>query len=160
MADKPADSGLPRPGQSRPARPRLGDPTRQAAGFDRMRQARQMEVAEDYVELIADLIAEEGEARAVDLAARFGVSNATVNKTLARLQREDLVQTRPYRSIFLTEAGAEMAKASRRRHQIVLGFLRAVGVPAEAAAIDAEGIEHHVSEETLAVFEKIAKQGL
>jgi DtxR family manganese transport transcriptional regulator len=139
-------------------RSRLGDPTRQAAGFDRMRQARQMEVAEDYVELIADLIAEEGEARAVDLAERFGVSNATVNKTLARLQREYLVQTRPYRSIFLTDAGTEMAKASRRRHQIVLGFLHAIGVPAEAAAIDAEGIEHHVSEETLAVFEKIANQ--
>jgi len=136
-------------------RSRLGDPTRQAAGFDRMRQ---MEIAEDYVELIADLIAEEGEARAVDLAERFGVSNATVNKTLARLQREDLVQTRPYRSIFLTDAGGEMAKASRRRHQIVLGFLHAIGVPAEAAAIDAEGIEHHVSEETLAVFEKIANQ--
>ncbi len=139
-------------------RSRLGDPTRQAAGFDRMRQARQMEVAEDYVELIADLIAEEGEARAVDLAERFGVSNATVNKTLARLQREDLVQTRPYRSIFLTDAGTEMAKASRRRHQIVLGFLHAIGVPAEVAAFDAEGIEHHVSEETLAVFEKIANQ--
>ena len=99
-----------------------------------------------------------GESNPAKLAERFGVSNATVNKTLARLQREDLVQTRPYRSIFLTDAGTEMAKASRRRHQIVLGFLHAIGVPAEAAAIDAEGIEHHVSEETLAVFEKIANQ--
>jgi DtxR family transcriptional regulator, manganese transport regulator len=139
---------------------RLTDPTSQAAGFDRMRQARQTEIAEDYVELIADLIAEEGEARAVDLAARFGVSHATVNKTLARLQREDLVQTRPYRSIFLTEAGAAMAEGARRRHQIVLEFLTVIGVPAETAAIDAEGIEHHVSEETLAVFERIARQGL
>lgn len=142
------------------ARARLSDPRRQAAGFDRMRQARQTEIAEDYVELIADLIADEGEARAVDLAHRFGVSNATVNKTLARLSREGLVQTRPYRSIFLTDAGAEMAQRSRRRHQIVLDFLTRIGVPAEAAAIDAEGIEHHVSEETLAVFEKIASDGL
>lgn len=148
MADSPAD------------RARLSDPTRQAAGFDRMRQARQTEIAEDYVELIADLIADEGEARAVDLAERFGVSNATVNKTLARLSREGLVQTRPYRSIFLTEAGAEMAHHCRRRHQIVLDFLTRIGVPPEAAAIDAEGIEHHVSEETLAVFERIASDGL
>lgn len=136
-------------------RSRLEDPSQQAAGFDRMRQARQTEIAEDYVELIADLIAEEGEARAVDLAERFGVSHATVNKTLARLGREGLVQTRPYRSIFLTDAGAEVARRSRRRHQIVLGFLKAIGVPSETAAIDAEGIEHHVSEETLAVFERI-----
>lgn len=140
------------------SRARLDDPSRQAAGFDRMRQARQTEIAEDYVELIADLIAEQGEARAVDLAERFGVSHATVNKTLARLQREGLVQTRPYRSIFLTDAGAEVAERSRRRHEIVLSFLHAIGVPVEAAAIDAEGIEHHVSEETLAVFERIARQ--
>jgi DtxR family manganese transport transcriptional regulator len=139
---------------------RLADPTRQAAGFDRMRQARQTEIAEDYVELIADLIADEGEARAVDLTERFGVSHATVNKTLARLAREGLVQTRPYRSIFLTEAGAGLARHARWRHQIVLDFLTAIGVPAETAAIDAEGIEHHVSEETLAVFEKIARSGL
>ncbi|MGZ0186974.1 MAG: manganese-binding transcriptional regulator MntR [Alphaproteobacteria bacterium] len=144
---------------SNPSSPnsRLADPTRQAAGFDRMRQARQTEIAEDYVELIADLIADEGEARAVDLAERFGVSHATVNKTLARLAREGLVLTRPYRSIFLTDAGAEMAQHARWRHQIVLDFLTAIGVPAETAAIDAEGIEHHVSEETLAVFEKIAR---
>ena len=142
------------------ARTRLTDPSRQAAGFDRMRQARQTEIAEDYVELIADLIADQGEARAVDLAERFGVSNATVNKTLARLGREGLVESKPYRSIFLTDEGAEMAKRSRRRHQIVLGFLQAIGVPPEAAEIDAEGIEHHVSDETLAVFERIATKGL
>lgn len=140
------------------ARARLADPSRQAAGFDRLRQARQTEVAEDYVELIADLIADEGEARAVDLAARFGVSHATVNKTLARLSREGLVETRPYRSIFLTEAGAEMARKSRRRHQIVLDFLLAIGVPKDVAEIDAEGVEHHVSAETLAIFEKIAAE--
>lgn len=144
---------------AKPAQGRLADPNRQAAGFDRMRQARQTEIAEDYVELIADLIADEGEARAVDLAARFGVSHATVNKTLARLGREGLVESRPYRSIFLTDAGADMARRSRRRHQIVLDFLKAIGVPREAAEIDAEGIEHHVSEETLAVFEKIASEG-
>jgi DtxR family manganese transport transcriptional regulator len=134
---------------------RLQDVSSQAAGFDRLRQARQTEVAEDYVELIADLLAEEGEARAVDLAERFGVSHATVNKTLARLSREGFVQTRPYRSIFLTEKGAALAVRSRKRHEIVLGFLIAIGVSPDTAAIDAEGIEHHVSNETLDIFEKI-----
>ena len=76
-----------------------------AAKFDRIRRAHQSEVAEDYVEMISDLIAETGEARTVDLAARFGVTSPTVNAIIRRLQRENLVETRPYRSIFLTEAG-------------------------------------------------------
>ena len=134
---------------------RLGTAERQAASFDQIRRARQSELAEDYCELIADLIAVNGEARIVDLAERFGVTHATVNKTVARLQREGLVTTRPYRSIFLTEAGTELAEMSRHRHQIVLGFLKAIGVSDENAEIDAEGIEHHVSDETLSALEHL-----
>jgi DtxR family transcriptional regulator, manganese transport regulator len=129
-----------------------------AAKFDRIRRAHQSEVAEDYVEMIADLIAETGEARTVDLAARFGVTSPTVNAIIQRLQREDLVETRPYRAIFLTEAGQALAKEARDRHRIVRGFLVAIGVPETIAEEDAEGIEHHVSAETLAVFAKITDQ--
>lgn len=135
--DRPTDTGL------------------QAAGFSRVRQARQTETAEDYVEMIAELIDSHGEARIVELAERFGVAHATVNKTIARLQREGLVNARPYRSIFLTDAGREMADACRRRHRIVVEFLKSIGVSDEAAEIDAEGIEHHVSAETLAAFERL-----
>ena len=130
-----------------------------AAKFDRIRRAHQSEVAEDYVEMIADLIAETGEARTVDLAARFGVTSPTVNAIIQRLYREDLVETRPYRSIFLTEAGQALAEAARDRHRIVRDFLVAIGVPETVAEEDAEGIEHHVSAETLAVFAKITNQG-
>ena len=130
-----------------------------AAKFDRIRRAHQSEVAEDYVEMIADLIAETGEARTVDLAARFGVTSPTVNAIIQRLHREDLVETRPYRSIFLTEAGQVLAKKARDRHRIVRDFLVAIGVPETVAEEDAEGIEHHVSAETLAVFAKITNQG-
>ena len=129
-----------------------------AAKFDRIRRAHQSEVAEDYVEMIADLIAETGEARTVDLAARFGVTSPTVNAIIQRLYREDLVETRPYRSIFLTEAGQVLAEAARDRHRIVRDFLVAIGVPETVAEEDAEGIEHHVSAETLAVFAKITNQ--
>lgn len=134
----------------------LADTGLQAAGFSRVRRARQTETAEDYVEMIAELIDSQGEARIVELAERFGVAHATVNKTVARLQREGLVSTRPYRSIFLTDAGRAMADACRRRHRIVVGFLKSIGVSEETAEIDAEGIEHHVSEETLAAFERLA----
>jgi len=136
---------------------RLGDALRQAASFGQTRRARQTEIAEDYVELIADLIDTQGEARVVELAERMGVTHATVNKTIARLQREGLVTSRPYRSIFLTEAGARLAEMSRRRHSIVLEFLKAIGVSAKTAELDAEGIEHHVSEETLLAFERLTR---
>ena len=130
-----------------------------AAKFDRIRRAHQSEVAEDYVEMICDLIEETGEARTVDLAARFGVTSPTVNAIIRRLQRENLVETRPYRSIFLTEAGKALAESSRARHQIVRDFLVTIGVPETIAEEDAEGVEHHVSEETLAVFAQITAAG-
>jgi len=107
--------------------------------------------------MIAELIKETGEARTVDLAARFGVTSPTVNAIIQRLQREDLVETRPYRSIFLTDAGRDLAEASRKRHKIVYDFLVSIGVPPQIAEEDAEGVEHHVSSETLAVFETITK---
>lgn len=107
---------------------------------------------EDYVELIAELIADRGEARAIDLAERMGVTPATVANTLSRLKRDGLVESRPYRSIFLTPLGTEMAARSRARHELVVRFLLALGAPLEIAESDAEGLEHHLSDETLALM--------
>lgn len=128
------------------------DPARRAAAFRRMREAQRTEVAEDYVELIGDLIAMIGEARLTDLAEHLGVSQGTAAKVVQRLQREGLVESLPYRSIFLTERGAEIAAMSRDRHRIVHDFLLALGVSESVAEADAEGIEHHVSQETLEAF--------
>lgn len=130
---------------------------RRARRFKHVRAAHQSEVAEDYVEMIAELIHHQGEARAVDLAGRFGVTNATVNRTIARLQRDGLVISRPYRAIFLTPEGERLAEHSRQRHQVVLEFLLALGVSREVAETDAEGVEHHVSKETLAAFARFTE---
>jgi DtxR family manganese transport transcriptional regulator len=130
-------------------------PDERAKNFRHTRRARKSEVAEDYVELIADLIDGGGEARVVDIARGLGVSHATVIKTVARLQRDGLVVTKPYRAIFLTEEGRRVAEWSRRRHAIVLEFLLAIGVDEDNANADAEGMEHHVSSETLAAFQRI-----
>jgi DtxR family manganese transport transcriptional regulator len=113
---------------------------------------------EDYVELIADLIDDGNEARQVDIAARLAVSQPTVAKMLARLADEGLVSRRPYRGVFLTEAGNRIAQEIRARHQTVEAFLRWLGVSAETARIDAEGIEHHVSSETLQAFRRAMKR--
>jgi len=125
---------------------------RQAERFGHVRDAHQRELAEDYVELIADLIEKRGEARAVDLAGCLGVTNATVNNTIQRLRRDGLVTAKPYRSIFLTDQGRELAQSSRERHRAVRDFLIALGVDTKTADADAEGIEHHVSDATLSAF--------
>lgn len=123
-----------------------------AARFARQREADRTATAEDYVELIADLLREEGEARAVDLARRMGVSQPTVTATIGRLQRDGLVETKPYRGLFLTEAGERLAKAAKARHDLVVRFLLALGLDPETAEADAEGLEHHVSEKALEAF--------
>ncbi len=106
------------------------------------------------MEAIAELIGTNGEARATDLAKTLGVTHVTVIRTVQRLQREGLVTTQPYRSIFLTEAGRKLAARAKATHEKVILFLEALGVSPKTARADAEGIEHHVSKETLAAFEK------
>lgn len=146
-ARKPAPSANPPPGR----------PT-QADGMRNTRAAHAMETAEDYVEAIADLIAGMGEARVTDLARMLGVSHVTVNRTISRLQRDGFVTSQPYRAIFLTDAGRELAKDARQRHETVFNFLRLIGVPEKAAHLDAEGIEHHVSPETMRAIERVLKE--
>lgn len=130
----------------------LREAKRQARSFEEVRRARQQETAEDYVELIADLIDATGEARAVDLAERTGVTAATVNSTLQRLARDGLIRKARYRSIFLTKEGRTLAEQARERHLIVRDFLLALDIDRETAEMDAEGIEHHVSKKTLRAF--------
>jgi DtxR family manganese transport transcriptional regulator len=121
----------------------------QIKAFSRKRKDHAQETGEDYVELVADLIEEKGEARVVDIAGRLGVTSVTVTKTIGRLEEAGLVRTEPYRSIFLTDKGRKLAASTKERHEIVKAFLLAIGVSPETAAADSEGMEHHISAETL-----------
>ena len=128
--------------------------TTQASRFGKTRTAQSSALMEDYVELIADLLATQGEARPTDVARRLGVSHATAIKTISRLKREGLATSRPYRGVFLTDVGQELAERCRTRHRLVVDLLLALGVPRETAEADAEGLEHHASQTTLAAFEQ------
>ncbi|MGE3246312.1 MAG: manganese-binding transcriptional regulator MntR [Beijerinckiaceae bacterium] len=146
-----------RPAHGAPASPApepLVDTETHVESFRQAREARRSELVEDYVELIADLIDDGGEARKVDIAARLGVAQPTVSKMVVRLEDAGYITQRPYRGVFLTDAGRKLAEACRERHRIVEAFLRAVGVGEAAARRDAEGLEHHVSEETLEAFRR------
>ncbi len=127
---------------------------RHAARFRKTRFAHSAELCEDYAELIADLLRTSGEARVTDIARRLGVSHATVNKNVNKMKRQGLASARPYRGVFLTDAGIALAARVRTRHRLVVDVLLAVGVPLEDAEQDAEGIEHYVSEAALSAFEK------
>lgn len=133
------------------------EPT-QARRFGKARTAQSGALLEDYVELISDLLASEGEARPTDIARRLGVSHATAIKTIGRLKREGLAVAKPYRGVFLTEPGESLAERVRARHRLVVDVLVALGVPAEAAEQDAEGIEHHVSDATLTAFGRFLRR--
>lgn len=126
----------------------------QARQHATVRQVHETELIEDYVELIADLIDATGEARAAEVARRMDVRQATVAKMINRLTERGLVETAPYRPLHLTDSGRRMAEHSRERHAVVLRFLRSLGVSEDTARIDAEGIEHHVSEETLELMRR------
>jgi DtxR family transcriptional regulator, manganese transport regulator len=139
-------------GETHQADPARAAIARRAAAFRKTREAHQTEVAEDYVELIGDLIADAGEARLTDIAECMAVTQATASQVVARLKRAGLVDNRRYRAIFLTEAGRRLADEARRRHRVVLDFLLALGLDAATADADSEGIEHHVSEATLAAL--------
>ncbi len=129
------------------------DAEARAEAFQKSRDDRRFELKEDYVELIAELMAQEGEARQTDIARRLGVTQPTVAKMLKRLAEENLVTQRPYRGVFLTEEGQRLAAATKRRHDIVETLLLRLGVDPDTARKDAEGIEHHVSDRTLKAFE-------
>ncbi|MFG6666456.1 manganese-binding transcriptional regulator MntR [Halomonas sp. HNIBRBA4712] len=152
--------------ESTPKRPLRNGPSfdalppveQHARQYETVRNAHETELIEDYVELIGDLLDHRGEARAADIANRMGVSQATVSKMIRRLNELGLVTSQPYRSLFLTEEGKRMAQVSRERHDIVLHFLRALGVPDSTARIDAEGMEHHVSDETLAFMQRFTDE--
>ncbi|NOY42905.1 MAG: manganese-binding transcriptional regulator MntR [Planctomycetes bacterium] len=114
------------------------------------------ETAEDYVEAVADILESQKRCRVTDLAKRFAVSHVTVHRIVKRLQDEGLVVTEPYQPIKMTPKGKRLAAKCRDRHMIVYRFLLAIGVDEATAAIDAEGIEHHVSSTTLERFREIA----
>src|SRR3974390_2236572 len=94
----------------------------QARRFGKTRSAQSGALLEDYVELIADLLTSNGEARPTDIARRLGVSHATAIKTIARLKREGLATGRPYRGVFLTEEGQKLAARVRAGRRLLVAL--------------------------------------
>ena len=125
--------------------------------FKKVRNAHKTENTEDYLELIAELLNKNGEARIVDIANALDIAQSNANKTIKRLNSQGFIKKEPYRSIFLTVKGQKIASISKKRHNIVYNFLINLGLDQKVAAADAEGIEHHVSNKTLMKMQKFNK---
>tara|TARA_E500000178_G_scaffold88182_1_gene87015 strand:- start:1022 stop:1438 length:417 start_codon:yes stop_codon:yes gene_type:complete len=122
--------------------------------FKTTQSRKSIELLEDYVEAINEIINKKGSVKNVDLCKYFGVSNATVSKNIQRLIKAELVESEKYKQIFLTTSGKKLADQSNTRHEILFEFLTKLGVPRKVAEIDSEGMEHHVSKETLVMMKK------
>ncbi|RMG43828.1 MAG: winged helix-turn-helix transcriptional regulator [Candidatus Dadabacteria bacterium] len=120
-----------------------------AGPFHATREHHSAEIAEDYTELIYELIESRGEARIRDLAEQLGVSHVTALRAVRRLQKEGYLTKVPRKPILLTAKGRRLALFARSRHALLVEFLQTLGVTKKQAEIDAEGAEHHLSRETL-----------
>ena len=112
---------------------------------------------DDYLEQIFHLIDEKGYARAIDISEKLSISQASVTNMLLRLDQEKLVNHERYRGTILTNKGKKIAQAIVERHQILTEFLRLFDVSEETILKDVEGMEHHISSETLNILKKTNK---
>lgn len=122
---------------------------RRSDAFKAAREQRTSEAAEDYTELVADLIADQGVARTCSIADELGVSHVTALRTIRRLSGEGFLETSPHQPVYLTPKGKRLAQFSKARHQLLVEFFTLIGVPAKQAELDVEGVEHHISPITI-----------
>jgi len=112
---------------------------------------------EDYLEVIYELIEEKGYVTAIDISEYLNVSSPSVTKMVQRLDESGHLNYEKYRGIMLTEEGISVAKGMHERHNLLVEFLKMIGVKDKIANRDAEGIEHHLHPETLKKLEEFVK---
>jgi Mn-dependent DtxR family transcriptional regulator len=113
---------------------------------------------EDYLERILELINTKGYARVVDIATSLSISQASVTNMIQRLDAEGLLKYEKYRGLVLTTAGETLARNIAQRHQLLTDFLTLLGVDERVIDHDVEGMEHHISPQTLRAIEALTAQ--
>lgn len=107
---------------------------------------------EDYLEKIYELMKDKGYARVSDIASSLAVQPSSVTKMLQRLDEQDYVTYEKYRGIVLTKTGERTGRAMKHRHIMLEDLLHMLELPEDIVHADVEGIEHHVSPQTLREF--------
>lgn len=113
---------------------------------------------EDYLEQIHQLIESKGYARAVEVADKLGVAQASVSNMLQKLDQDGFVVREKYRGVTLTDHGRAVAERIVARHELLTRLLRAFELDEEIIYRDVEGMEHHISRPTLEVLTAICEE--
>jgi Mn-dependent DtxR family transcriptional regulator len=113
--------------------------------------------AEDYLERIHELFEEKGYARVVDIASSLKVKQASVTSMVQKLAEAGFLKYEKYRGFILTDKGREVARKIQNRHETLSRFFSLLGIPPEIQREDIEGIEHHLSPDTVAVLADLAE---
>lgn len=100
---------------------------------------------EDYIEQIYNLIDKKGYARVSDIADELLLHPSSVTKMVQKLDKDNFVNYEKYRGFVLTEKGEKIGKKLVFRHQLLEDFLEIIGVEKANIYDDVEGIEHHLS---------------
>jgi Mn-dependent DtxR family transcriptional regulator len=110
---------------------------------------------EDYLEVIYELLKEKGYVKSKDISRILNVKASTVTIMLKALAEKKLINYEKYGGITLTEEGIKKAEEISRKHKIIIDFLLLLGIDEKQANLEAEGIEHIISDETLRKIEKL-----
>ena len=112
--------------------------------------------AEDYLERIHELIEEKGYARVVDIASSLDVKQASVTSMVQKLGELGYLNYEKYRGLILTDKGRAVASKIQKRHETLSRFFSLFDLDAKTQQHDIEGIEHHLSPDTLDVLSDLA----
>ncbi|MFZ3577897.1 transcriptional regulator MntR [Virgibacillus sp. DJP39] len=100
---------------------------------------------EDYIEQIYILIESKGYARVSDIAEQLTVHPSSVTKMVQKLDKDDYLNYEKYRGFILTPKGKKIGERLVFRHELLEQFLEIIGVDKDKIYEDVEGIEHHLS---------------
>ena len=112
---------------------------------------------EDYLEVMYELIQKKGYATTIDIANYLHVSSPSVTKMVKRLDKMGYLVYEKYRGLRLTPEGIAVAKNIHKNHDLLVEFLKMIGIDEEIANRDAEGIEHHLHPQTMKRLEEFMK---
>ncbi len=115
------------------------------------------ESAEDYLERIYELIEDKGYARTIDIAHTLRIRQPSVTHMVQKLGRTGFLRYEKSRALMLTSKGKRVARAVRRRHQVLEEFFSLLGVDAGVAQHDLDGIEHHLSPASVERIEDLVR---
>jgi len=111
-------------------------------------------LAEEYLEAIYEILVERGgRVRPVDVARALNVAPSTVKKVLTRLAEKGYIRYQPYRVLELTDEGMATVEGLKRRHDIVSRLLQTLGMGELEAEVEAERIEHGLSDKSAELLE-------